>query len=72
MTALKEKFSDVTRSVIPFVGMMLIVLLIISFVPEISLMLIEPSQMQDPASLMMDLDEFLLLMEENPDLLIME
>ena len=72
MTALKEKFSDVTRSVIPFVGMMLIVLLIISFVPEISLMLIEPSQMQDPASLMMDLDEFFLLMEENPDLLIME
>jgi len=72
MTALKEKFSDVTRSVIPFVGMMLIVLLIISFVPEISLMLIEPSQMQDPASLMMDLDEFLLLMKENPNMIIVE
>ena len=72
MTALKEKFSDVTRSVIPFVGMMLIVLLIISFVPEISLMLIEPSQMQDPASLMMDLDEFLLLMKENPNMIILE
>lgn len=72
MTALKEKFTDVTRSVIPFVGMMLIVLLIISFVPEISLMLIEPSQMQDPASLMMDLDEFLLLMKENPNMIIVE
>ena len=72
MTALKEKSSDVTRSVIPFVGMMLIVLLIISFVPEISLMLIEPSQMQDPASLMMDLDEFLLLMKENPNMIIVE
>ena len=72
MTALKEKFSDVTRSVIPFVGMMLIVLLIISFVPEISLMLIEPSQIQDPASLMMDLDEFLLLMKENPNMIILE
>lgn len=72
MTALKEKFSDVTRSVIPFVGMMLVVLLIISFVPEISLMLIEPSQMQDPASLMMDLDEFLLLMKENPNMIIVE
>ena len=72
MTALKEKFSDVTRSVIPFVGMMLIVLMIISFVPELSLMLIEPSEWKDPASLMMDLDDFLLLMENNPNLLIME
>jgi len=72
MTALKEKFSDVTRSVIPFVGMMLIVLMIISFVPEISLMLIEPSQVQDPASLMINLDELMLLMKENPNILIAE
>ena len=71
MTALKEKFSDVARSVVPFVGMMLVVLMIISFVPELSLMLIG-EQMQDPASLMMDLDDFLLLMEENPDLMVME
>jgi hypothetical protein len=35
-------------------------------------MLIEPSQMQDPASLMMDLDEFLLLMKENPNMIIVE
>ena len=71
MTALREKFSDVARSVVPFVGMMLVVLIIISFVPELSLMLIG-EQMQDPASLMMDLDDFLLLMEENPDLMVME
>jgi C4-dicarboxylate transporter DctM subunit len=71
MTALREKFSDVAQSVVPFVGMMLVVLIIISFVPELSLMLIG-EQMQDPASLMMDLDDFLLLMEENPDLMVME
>jgi len=70
MTALKEKFTDVTRSVIPFVGMMLIVLMIISFIPELSLMLIEPSEWKDPATLMMDLDDFLLLMENDPNLMI--
>ena len=70
MTALKEKFADVTRSVIPFVGMMLIVLMIISFIPELSLMLIEPSEWKDPATLMMDLDDFLLLMENDPNLMI--
>ncbi|HIF88824.1 MAG TPA: TRAP transporter large permease subunit [Candidatus Thioglobus sp.] len=72
MTALKEKFSDVARSVVPFVGMMLVVLMIISFVPELSLMLVGEQIMQDPASIMMDLDDFLIWQQENPDSLIME
>ncbi|HCH33421.1 MAG TPA: C4-dicarboxylate ABC transporter permease [Oceanospirillaceae bacterium] len=40
MTALKEKYSDVMRSVIPFVMMMLVVLMVVTFVPSLSLMLV--------------------------------
>lgn len=41
MTSLKEKFSDITRSVVPFVGMMLGVLVLVSLVPELSLILVD-------------------------------
>jgi C4-dicarboxylate transporter DctM subunit len=40
MTALKEKYSDVMRSVVPFVMMMLAVLLVVTFVPTLSLLLV--------------------------------
>jgi len=74
MTALKEKFSDVTRAVIPFVLMMLGVLIVISFVPELSLFLIDPAT-QDLSTQSIDQEQFILMMkqmQENPDLLIIE
>lgn len=39
-TAFKEKFSLVTASVIPFIGLMLLVLMLVSFVPWLSLALL--------------------------------
>lgn len=74
MTALKEKFSDVTRAVIPFVLMMLGVLMVISFVPELSLFLIDPAT-QDLSTQSIDQEQFILMMkqmQENPNLLIIE
>lgn len=74
MTALKEKFSDVTRAVIPFVLMMLGVLIVISFVPELSLFLIDPAT-QDLSTQSIDQEQFILMMkqmQENPNLLIIE
>lgn len=74
MTALKEKFSDVTRAVIPFVGMMLVVLMIVTFVPELSLFLID-SGGPDLSTQSIDQEQFLLMMQEmqaNPDMVIME
>jgi C4-dicarboxylate transporter DctM subunit len=40
MTAFKEKFSDVTVAVVPFVGIMLLVLVAVSFFTWLSLMLL--------------------------------
>lgn len=74
MTALKEKFSDVTRAVIPFVLMMLGVLIVISFVPELSLFFIDPAT-QDLSTQSIDQEQFILMMkqmQENPNLLIIE
>jgi C4-dicarboxylate transporter DctM subunit len=74
MTALKEKFSDVTRAVIPFVLMMLGVLMVISFVPELSLFFIDPAT-QDLSTQSIDQEQFILMMkqmQENPNLLIIE
>ena len=74
MTALKEKFSDVTRAVIPFVLMMLGVLMVITFVPELSLFLVDPAT-QDLSTQSIDQEQFILMMkqmQENPDLLIIE
>jgi C4-dicarboxylate transporter DctM subunit len=39
-TAFKEKFSLVTVSVLPFIGLMLLMLILVSFVPWLSLALI--------------------------------
>jgi C4-dicarboxylate transporter, DctM subunit len=41
MTAFKEKFSDVTVAAVPFVGIMLLVLIAVSFFPWLSLALLE-------------------------------
>ena len=74
MTALKEKFSDVTRAVIPFVLMMLGVLMVITFVPELSLFLVDPAT-QDLSTQSIDQEQFILMMkqmQENPNLLIIE
>ena len=40
LAAFKEKFSIIVRGALPFVGLMIIALLVITFVPEISLMLL--------------------------------
>ncbi|MEQ3730144.1 MAG: TRAP transporter large permease subunit [Tateyamaria sp.] len=40
MTAFKEKFSDVTSAAVPFVGIMLLVLIAVSFFPWLSLTLL--------------------------------
>ena len=40
MTAFKEKFSTVVRSVLPFLGIMLVFLGMVTFIPEISLALL--------------------------------
>jgi C4-dicarboxylate transporter DctM subunit len=40
MTAFKETFSDVTVAVVPFVGIMLLVLVAVSFFTWLSLMLL--------------------------------
>lgn len=36
-SAFKEKFSEITRAVIPFIGLMIMVLMLVSFLPQISL-----------------------------------
>lgn len=41
MTAFKEKFSTVVRSVMPFLGIMLVFLALVTFVPSISLALLK-------------------------------
>lgn len=41
MTAFKEKFSDVTAAAVPFVGIMLLVLVAVSFFPWLSLALLK-------------------------------
>ncbi|MEZ5741007.1 MAG: hypothetical protein R3E68_17210 [Burkholderiaceae bacterium] len=40
MGAFRESFGLICRSVLPFIGLMLLVLMAITFIPEISLFLI--------------------------------
>ncbi len=41
MTAFKEKFATVTRSVLPFLGLMLVFLMVVTFVPQLSMWLVQ-------------------------------
>jgi TRAP-type C4-dicarboxylate transport system permease large subunit len=41
MTAFKERFATVARSVLPFLGLMLVFLMIVTFVPALSMWLVD-------------------------------
>ena len=42
MTAFREKFRDICLSVLPFIAIMIAVLMLVTFVPQLSLMLVVP------------------------------
>lgn len=42
MTAFRERFRDICFSVLPFIAIMIAVLMLVTFVPQLSLLLLQP------------------------------